>query len=134
MTPYEMMLDTNIISHLMRFPYGPVRERLLATPSAACVSVVVVCELRFGARRVNSRRLDAQITDILSVIDTVSIGPEIVPHYAGTRASLERQGTPIGSTDLLIAAHALALDVTLVTANIREFSRVPNLRVENWLD
>jgi tRNA(fMet)-specific endonuclease VapC len=134
MMPYAAMLDTNIVSHLIRVPDGPVRQRLLALPAAACVSLVTACELRFGARKVDSRRLDAEITDILSVIETVPMGLEIIPHYAALRSELESQGRPIGSADLFIAAHALALDLTLITANIREFSRVPNLRVENWLD
>jgi len=134
MTQYSAMLDTNVVSHLIRFPRGAVRAGLLGLPTVACVSLVTACELRFGARKVNSRRLDAQIDDILSVIETVAMGPEIIPHYAATRSKLEKQGTPIGPNDLLIAAHALALDLTLVTGNVREFSRVPGLRVENWLD
>jgi tRNA(fMet)-specific endonuclease VapC len=134
MTSHAAILDTNIVSHLIRFPEGPVRRRLLASKASVCVSIVTACELRFGARRIKSRLLDAQITDILSVVEPVAMGLEVIPVYADIRSVLEAQGRPIGPDGLLIAAHALALDLTLVTANVREFSRVPNLRVENWLD
>ena len=134
MTAYAAMLDTNIVSHLIRVPDGPVRRRLVMLPTSACVSVVVACELRFGAKKVRSARLDAQISDIFRVVPVVPMDEGVIAHYAATRAHLERAGEPIGPTDLLIAAHALALDLTLVTANIREFARVPGLRVENWLD
>lgn len=130
-----VMLDTNIASAVMRSPEGPLWDRLETfAPGDVCMSVVTSAELRFGIERVGSVRLLRQFEMLL---DVFAILPFAVPSdeaYARIRTDLERAGTPIGANDLLIAAHALALDLTLVTANIREFSRVPNLRVENWLD
>ena len=81
-----------------------------------------------------SRRLQEQIVFALKTVATLPFDTAAAEHYADLRAHLERAGTMIGSNDLFIAAHARSLDATLITDNIREFSRVPNLRVENWLD
>ena len=81
-----------------------------------------------------SEQLAQRIEAILGVLPVLQLGQPADHHYAHVRHYLEAAGRPIGANDLFIAAHALALDLTLVTANIREFSRVPNLRVENWLD
>ena len=91
-------------------------------------------ELRFGAEKLVSQRLAEQIAIAASLYDILPLDAGAIGFYATLRAGLERAGTPIGALDTLIAAHALTLDLTLVTDNIREFSRVPNLRVENWLD
>lgn len=132
---YRAMLDTNVVSNALRFPNGKAAARMTEAGQApVCVSVVVAAELYFGARKVGSDKLHAQIKGILETMDVLSIDEPVAHEYAEMRAYLERAGTPIGPYDLLIAAHALALDLTLVTDNIREFSRVPNLRVENWLD
>lgn len=69
-----------------------------------------------------------------TLFDTLPLDDAVISHYCATRLALERIGKPIGPNDLFIAAHALALDLPLVTDNLREFSRVPGLRVENWLD
>ena len=129
------MLDTNIVSNLMRYPYGPAAGHLDAVgPESACISILVAAELRFGAVRKGSVRLLQEVDMILDRIPIVPLGTPTDQAYAAVRNDLAVRGTPIGPTDLLIAAHALALDLILVTANIREFSRVPGLRVENWLD
>ncbi len=80
-----------------------------------------------------SPRLVEQLERILNMLPILPLEPPLEQHYATIRTHLEQAGTPIGPNDLLIAAHALSLNLTLVTANIREFQRVPTLRVENWL-
>jgi tRNA(fMet)-specific endonuclease VapC len=130
---HQVMLATNIVSHLLRFPEGVVSEKLKQLgEGAACVSVIISAELPFGARRINSARVDSNILRILSVIPALPLEPPVDDVYAGVRSDLQAKGTVISPNDMLIAAHALTLDLTLVTANTREFSRVPGLRVENW--
>lgn len=129
------LLDTNILSAIMRDSEGALLQRVRAIGADAyCTSVVVAAELRFGTERVQSDRLKREVEEILQEITVVPFESPADAHYARIRAALERQGTPIGANDLFIAAHALALDLTLVTGKIREFSRVPGLRVENWLE
>jgi len=130
-----LMLDTNAISSIIRAPDGSVAKRLrLQADGAACMSILTLAELRFGAARVSSRRISQKIDQLVEIIPALPLQPPAEDRYARIRTELEARGTPIGPMDLLIAAHALALDLTLVTANLGEFSRVPNLRVENWLD
>lgn len=118
----------------MRNPTGPVVARLRGLgEGAACVSIVTAAELRYGAVRIGSARLIEQVERVLSRIQPVPFDAPADDIYAEIRALLERAGTTTGAHDYLIAAHALALGLTLVTANTREFARVPNLRVENWL-
>lgn len=132
------LLDTNILSSVIKRPHDLVGQRLRDIadqhPGAMVTSVIVECELMFGARRVNSAPLTQKIGQLLKLVPVMALQQEIAEHYATIRAHLERQGTPIGPNDLLIAAHALALDCTLVTDNEAEFCRVPSLRVENWLN
>jgi tRNA(fMet)-specific endonuclease VapC len=128
------MLDTNIISAITRKSnVGAVRRSEEATPGSLLTSVIVSAEARFGLAK---KRLDAIQVRLDALFERVAVVPFEPPadlHYASLRAALERAGTPIGANDMLIAAHALALDCTLVTDNEREFRRVPGLRVENWL-
>lgn len=93
----------------------------------------MACELRFGAVKSGSNRLIQQLESILAVFPVLPLELSVAHHYAAIRTHLEKTGTPIGPNDLLIAAHALALNLTLVTANTREFERVPTLSLENWL-
>ena len=131
----EYLLDTNILSELMRHPNGEVAKRIEQVGSErVCTSIVVLAELRYGIAKSRSRRLSAQLAAILEGIDALPFEAPSDFAYADLRTALERNGNPIGANDMLIAAHALALGLTLVTANVREFSRVPGLRVENWLD
>jgi tRNA(fMet)-specific endonuclease VapC len=100
---------------------------------SVCTSIIVACELRFGAVKSGSSRLIQQLERIFEVLPVLPLKLPIDEHYASIRTTLEQAGTPIGPNDLLIAAHALALDLTLITANTREFERVPTLRLDNWL-
>lgn len=131
------MLDTNILSHAIRYPRGPLAVRIQQlselAEEALCTSPVVACELSFGAEKSGAITLASKIETMLQFVPSKAMDGNMVQHYANIRAHLERLGTPIGPNDTLIAAHALALDCTVVTDNEAEFRRVPGLRVENWL-
>lgn len=132
--PLRFLLDTNVLSTLIRDPAGPVTGKLAsAGEDAVCTSVIVAAELRFGAAKSGSKKLADRVDKILSAVTVLPLEPPADRHYGRIREFLARRGTPIGANDFLIAAHALALDLTVVTANVREFSRVPSLKVENWL-
>ena len=126
------LLDTNILSHLVKEPAGVVARRIAEVGEASvCTSLVVACEIRFGAAKKGSAKLTAQVEAILSVMDILPLEEPVDQHYAHIRLSLT--GQLIGHNDLLIAAHARSLGLVIVTNNEREFSRVPGLLVENWL-
>lgn len=128
------LLDTNILSDLIRHPQGRVAEQIrLVGEGEVCTSVIVAAELRFGAAKRGSARLAAQFEAVLSVLDVVPFEQPADEAYGTIRAQLEQAGTPIGGNDLLIAAHAKALDCTVVTDNEREFGRIEGLACENWL-
>lgn len=128
------LLDTNILSALLRQPAGPLTDRLRAVGEAAvCTSIVVACELRYGAAKKGSLTLASRVEQLLSAIEVLPLGANTDEEYGRLRAALEKQGTPIGANDYLIASHALCLGFILVTANVGEFSRVRGLRCENWL-
>lgn len=127
------MLDTNIVSELIRNPAGPAAQRARAAGSAVCVSVIVAAELRYGCAKKGSAQLLRKIEEFLSEVPVLPFDVPAEAEYGGIRAELEAAGTPIGSNDLLIAAHAHALGATVVTGNIGEFRRVNGLNVENWL-
>lgn len=128
------LLDTNIISALIRQPNGIIARRITELgEDSICTSIIVAAELRYGACKANSQALSERVGLLLSALEILSFESPADQSYAQLRDYLTRQGTPIGPNDLLIAAHALATDLTLVTANTREFERVPQLRIENWL-
>ncbi len=128
------MLDTNALSELIRRPTGPLVHRLAAeAPDAVCTSIVVACELRFGARRKGSAVLTQRVEQLLAALAVLPFDEPADEHYADIRVALERAGTLIGSHDLFIAAHARSRELTLVTHNLREFARVPGLKVADWL-
>ena len=129
------LLDTNILSDLVRQPQGIIADCIARVgESEVCTSIVVAAELRYGAQRRNSRRLTRNVEAILDKIEVLPFEEPADQAYALLRTDLERRGVVIGPNDMLIAAHALSLDCIVVTANRREFLRVPNLRVENWLE
>jgi tRNA(fMet)-specific endonuclease VapC len=129
------VLDTNILIAALK-AQPEVRLRLEVTPlSALRLSTIVLGELEYGAEKsAHSRRNRARLATVARRFPLVGIDYETTRHYARVRALLERRGTTIGANDLWIAAQALAIDATLVTDNQREFSRVPGLKLENWLD
>jgi tRNA(fMet)-specific endonuclease VapC len=128
------LLDTNVLSGVVKRPGSEPARRIAAMNRGEyCTSIVVACELRYGVRKKGSQGLAAKVEQLLASIDVLPLEAEVDQHYAEIRVALERSGQPIGHNDLLIAAHARALGLTLVTDNMREFSRVPGLAVENWL-
>ncbi len=129
--------DTNIISHMMRETAGLAAQRFTTTAKAntsakMATSVIVQCELEFGLVRRPNQRLKAAYENIVPLLEVMPLTELVTAHYAQLRTQLETAGTPIGANDMLIAAHALSTDATLVSADA-EFLRVPGLRVENWL-
>ena len=132
MTRY--MLDTNIISDLIRNPQGKVAKRISKIgDEALCTSIIVAAELRYGCAKSGSSRLLKAVEDVLAEIEVLPFDVPADAKYGGIRSDLEADGTPSGSNNLLIAAHAYAVDATIVTANATEFKRVRGLKVENWL-
>lgn len=129
------MLDTNIISEALRNPFGPLKDRVASFENGLiATSAVVASEMRYGAHKKGSARLVDRVELILGRIEVLPYDNNASHHFAEIRAGLERQGRQIGWGDYFIAAHARSLDLTLVTDNIREFSRVDGLRVENWIE
>jgi tRNA(fMet)-specific endonuclease VapC len=128
------LLDTNIVSNLVRNPHGRVADRIkaLGEPNIR-TSIIVAAELRYGTTKKASPRLSAQVEAVLGAIDTLPLDSPADEVYGSIRTQLELAGTPIGGNDLLIAAQAIALGHTLVTDNDKEFARISGLRVENWL-
>jgi tRNA(fMet)-specific endonuclease VapC len=127
------MLDTNALSELIRNPQGVLAQRLNALdPDSVCTSIVAACELRFGAQRKGSAPLTQRVEQLLRALTVLPLDAPADEHYADIRAELERGGTPIGSHDLFIAAHARSRGMTLLTRNLREFQRVSGLTVEDW--
>jgi tRNA(fMet)-specific endonuclease VapC len=132
--PRLYLLDTNILSHLVRQPQGPVADHIADVGEAnVLTSVIVACELRYGAAKRGSRKLTRQVEAVLSAMTIRPLESDIERVYASIRVALERRGTPIGAHDMLIAAHARAIDAVCVTDNVAEFRRVPALKIENWL-
>lgn len=129
------LLDTNILSDLVVHPAGAAAAHIARVgEESVCTSIIVACELRFGAAKKRSRRLSSRIEELLARLEVLPLAPEADRRYAELRAHLERRGTPIGPNDMLIAAHALASRCTLVSDNVGEFRRIANLTVENWLN
>jgi tRNA(fMet)-specific endonuclease VapC len=128
------LLDTNILSDLIRHPQGVIASRIDEVgETEIATSIIVAGELRYGAERRGSLRLTAQLEAVLELLPTLPLGDDADIHYGRLRADLERRGTPIGANDMLIAAHALSLGATLVTDNVRELERVTGLTIANWL-
>jgi tRNA(fMet)-specific endonuclease VapC len=134
MRPFVYMLDTNILSDLVRHPAGAVTERVAEYgEESICTSIIVACELRFGVAKKGVPLLSNKIEEILACIAVLPFTEDADRRYAALRVHLEKAGTLIGPNDMLIAAHALAQGLTLITDNTNEFVRVPELLVKNWL-
>jgi tRNA(fMet)-specific endonuclease VapC len=128
------LLDTNILSDLLRHPGGRAARRLAVVGEATvCTSIVVACELRYGAAKKGSPELSARVESLLESLEVVPLDREADRRYAEIRLHLDRTGKAIGPNDMLIAAHALALDLTLVSDNVEEFTRIRGLALDNWL-
>jgi tRNA(fMet)-specific endonuclease VapC len=128
------LLDTNIVSDLVRNPKGRVVRHIREVGEAqVCTSIIVAAELRYGAAKRGSSRLTVQLEAVLGALEIQPFAAPADAAYGRLRARLEAAGQPIGGNDLLIAAQAVALACVLVTDNEREFRRVDGLPLENWL-
>jgi tRNA(fMet)-specific endonuclease VapC len=128
------MLDTNIISDLIRNPQGRAAKRIAKVgEDNICTSIIVAAELRYGCTKSGSTRLLRAVEELLGEIEVLPLEVPADAEYGGIRSELEAAGKPIGGNDLLIAAHACAVQATIVTANTDEFKRIRGLSVENWL-
>ncbi|MEA3160538.1 MAG: tRNA(fMet)-specific endonuclease VapC [Gammaproteobacteria bacterium] len=128
------MLDTTIISDLIRNPKGKAAKRIADVGTDnICTSIVVAAELRYGSTKNGSKRLLQLVENILGEVKVLSFEVPADVEYGAIRSELESAGKPIRANDLLIAAHARAAAATIVTANVGEFKRVRGLKVENWL-
>ena len=129
-----LLLDTNIISDMMRNLQGLAAERAreVRGTDGLCTSIVVQCELEYGLARRHNPRLDIAYRAVMESVDVMPLDRDVASHYARLRWQLEVDGQPMGANDLLIAAHALALDAILVSADAA-FERVSGLKLENWL-
>ena len=127
------LLDTNIVSEMIRNPQGRVAERVREVGEAqVATSIIAAAELRYGVARKGSPRLTAQVEAVLGALEVLPFEEPADRVYGVLRAGLEQKGQLIGGNDLLIAAQALSLGFTLVTANEREFAKVEDLHRENW--
>jgi len=126
------MLDTNTVRHLVK-QHPNVTRRVLGVPMASlCISAITAGELRYGlARRPDAVRLHAAVTELIRRVDVLPWDFLAAERYGILRADLNRTGRPLGSLDLLIAAHALAVSAVMVT-NDRAFSQITHLQIEDW--
>jgi tRNA(fMet)-specific endonuclease VapC len=129
------LLDTNILSDVIRNPGGSAARRIEQLgPKEIFTSIIVAAELRYGCAKKGSPKLLARVEGLLETIPVLPLDIPVDTEYGGIRADLEAAGQPVGMNDLLIAAHAYALGLTLVTDNTREFARIRGLKLENWLE
>ena len=128
------LLDTNIVSDLVRNPQGKVAQHIRKVGEAQVfTSIIVAAELRYGAAKRRSPRLSAQLEAVLGALEVLPFETPADAAYGLLRTQLEQAGRPIGANDLLIAAQAIALGYTIVTDNEKEFARIEDLPRENWL-
>lgn len=131
----KFMLDTNICIYLIRKKPVQVIKRLQNTSiSEIGISVITLSELEYGlAKSSNKPQNRIALAEFLAPIEVIAFTEPAASKYGEIRAFLETKGTPVGAYDMMIAAHALSLNLTLVTNNTREFERIPKLRIENWV-
>ncbi len=131
----KFLLDTNICIYIIKQKPPEVLHKFnIYQVGDIGISSITVAELQFGVQKSQYPAKNQQaLAQFLLPLEIVNFDNAAAAIYGNIRAILEKQGTPIGSLDTLIAAHALSLQVTLITNNIREFSRVPNLKVQNWV-
>jgi tRNA(fMet)-specific endonuclease VapC len=135
MTVTRHLLDTNTCIYLINRRPAKVFERFAGRHiGEIAISSITGAELAFGVAKSVSRRNQQALDKFLAPLDILPFDETAMRRYGVLRSDLERRGTPIGTLDLLIAAHALALNATLVSNNLREFQRVEGLALQNWLD
>ena len=129
------MLDTNICSYILKNHPDSVTERFESiAPENLCISIITYAELYYGIEKSSTKKINEQVID--SFVALVNIFPweqSAVKCYAKIRNDLRIKGQLIGNMDLMIAAHALSLNATVITNNVSEFKRIKKLKVENWI-
>jgi len=126
------MLDTDTVSFSWRGE-GQVAANIVAHhPSALCVSAITIAELRFGADKRKSSKLHGKIDTFVSTVEVIPFDEICARHFGAVASALAKEGAPIGEMDVMIAATAIAAQATLITNNVQHFTRVRELRVENW--
>ena len=131
----EFMLDTNTCIYIIKRKPPDVIKRFIQTEiSQIGISSITLSELLYGVSK-SSKPEQNQIAlaQFVSPLEILPYDDEAAQYYGDLRADLEKRGTPIGSLDMLIAAHALSLSCTLITNNEKEFKRIPNLKINNWV-
>ena len=130
------MLDTNICIYAIKHKPEKVFQKLQTVdPQDVCVSSVTYAELVHGVEKsatVEKNRL--ALSMLLANIEILDFDVDAADCYGKIRAVLEKKGTPIGPLDMMIAGHAMSMGYTVVTNNVKEFSRVPDLKIENWAE
>ena len=131
----KYMLDTNIVIYLIKKQPESVLQKLQEyDPSDFCISSITLAEMEYGiAKSTRPEKNQAALSAFLSNIDILPFDDRAAVDYGDIRASLEKKGTPIGPNDMLIAAHARSLGLTIVTNNVKEFRRVDGLMLYNWV-
>ena len=131
----KYMLDTNMCIYIIkRHPVNVLKKFTLLDVGDVCISSITLAELMYGVQRSHHQQKNkAALEEFTSPLDVMPFDEEAVAHYGDIRASLEKKGMPIGSLDMMIAAHAQCLGSILVTNNKKEFFRVPHLKIEDWV-
>jgi tRNA(fMet)-specific endonuclease VapC len=131
----KYMLDTNMCIYIIKKHPANVLKKLMAFDmNDICISSITVAELMYGVQKSQyQQKNQAALQEFISPFEIMSFDSEVAVHYGELRAYLEKNGIPIGSLDMIIAAHAQCLGVILVTNNNKEFDRVPKLKIENWV-
>lgn len=131
----KYMLDTNTCIYLIKKRPQTVNHIFeTCTIGDICISSITFAELTYGVEKSQHREKNrVALDEFVLPLEITPFDDQVALHYGRIRAALERKGTPIGPLDLMIAAHAEYLDVSIVTNNTKEFSRIPNLKIENWV-
>ena len=129
------MLDTNICIYIIKKrPESILTKFNKYQNQNIYISVITLAELQYGVERSSSKKFNQKIiNDFISHLFVVPWDKESALQYGKLRNTLNKKGTPVGNMDLMIASHALSQDFTLITNNVKEFKRVPNLKYENWV-
>jgi len=132
----KLMLDTNICIAIIRQRPKDILQKFSAYQVGdICISAITLAELRYGvAKSLYQEQNQVALDEFILPLEVVAFDHTAAQFYGGLRSSLEKQGTPIGPLDTIIGAHALSLNLTLVTNNTKEFKRIPGLKVIDWMD
>lgn len=130
----QYMLDTNICIHVVKNYPPELQGRFNQFAEQLCISSITLGELYYGTEK-SARRIEnlQAVEQFAARLEVLSFSPKAAAHYGQIRAEIERQGNPVGPYDMLIGAHARSEGLIIVTNNLREFRRLPGLRVENWI-